>query len=159
MVTKDLFRQAWGKFATGITILTTMEPGGHVHGMTANGVASVSLEPFLILACIGHDRNTYPLVKNRKRFAISILAEEQRDLAEYYVRDPKERTGDAPANFRFTPAGSAIVEKCLAYMDCRVVSAHEAGDHTIFVAEVEEIGLDEGRPLVFFNGAYASLEN
>ena len=157
MADKEAFRKAWGKFATGVTVITTIQPDGKVHGMTANGVCSVSLEPLLVLACLGHNRNSYGLIKETRRFAISILHEYQQDIAEYYTRDPKDRTGDVEVPFRFTPQGSAVVEGSLAYMDCLVVAEHTAGDHTIFVAEVDEIGLEEGRPLLFFEGKFDNL--
>ena len=157
MADAQTFRQAWGKFATGVSIITTVEPDGHVHGMAANGIASVSLDPLLVLLCVGHNRNSYLLVKESRRFAISILSEGQRPIAEYYARRPDDRTGDVEVSFSFTGSGGAVVEDCLASMDCHVVSHHEAGDHTIFIAAVDEIDVRSGKPLIFFEGSYGRL--
>ncbi|MBI4298785.1 MAG: flavin reductase family protein [Chloroflexi bacterium] len=159
MVDKEAFRKAWSNFATGVTVITTIQPDGHVHGITANGVCSVSLEPPLVLACLGHNRNSYSLIKKRRRFAINILDESQQRIAEYYTRDSKDRFGDVEVAFRFTSQGSAIVEGGLAYMDCQVVAEHKAGDHTIFVAKVDEIGLKQGRPLLFFESGFHRLSS
>ena len=157
MADAQAFRQAWGKFATGVSIITTVEPDGQVHGMAANGIASVSLDPLLVLFCVGHNRNSYPLIRATRRFAISILNEGQRPIAEYYTRPPEKRTGDVEISFRFTESGAAVIDDCLASMDCHVVNEHTAGDHTIFIASVEEIDLQSGRPLIFYEGAYGRL--
>ena len=159
MPDKDEFRRAWGQFATGVTVVTTLEPDGQVHGMTANALCSVSLEPLLVLISVGHNRHTYPLIEANGRFGISILKEDQQSIAEYYTRDPKDRTGDVTVAIRFTGNGTALVDGCLAGMDCHMVSSHVAGDHTIYVAEVDEIGLGKGTPLIFHEGRYSSLGN
>lgn len=158
MVGADKFRQLWGKFATGVAVVTTIEPEGGVHGMTANGITSVSLEPLLVLVCVGHERQSYGLIKNTGRFAINVLSEEQKEIAEYYARFPDKRVGDVVPSFSFTKQGSAVLDGCLGSVDCRVVAAHEHGDHTIFVGEVEDIRVSEGKPLVFFEGKMGGLD-
>ena len=85
MVDSQAFRQAWGKFATGVSVVTSKERDGQIHGMAANGIASVSLEPMLDLVCVGHNRNSYEHIKDSGRFAINILAEDQRQIAEHYA--------------------------------------------------------------------------
>ena len=153
----QIFRQAWGEFATGVAVVTTIQPDGQVHGMAANGINSVSLEPPLVLVCVDHNRNTYPLIRSTRRFAINILSEDQQAIGENYSRPPEQRTGDAWESFSFTERGSAIVDKCLAWMDCHVVDEHVAGDHTIFIGEVDEIRVNSGRPLIFFEGEFGRL--
>lgn len=151
------FRQAWSQFATGVSVITTREADGHVHGMAANGICSVSLNPMLVMVCVDHRRQTYPLIKKTQRFAINILAEHQQAIAEYYARPPEKRTGDVEAPFNFTQRGAAVVDGCLAYMDCHVVQEVLAGDHTIFLGEVDEIQVNSGRPLVFYQSAFERL--
>ena len=151
------FRQAWGKFATGVSIVTTVRSDGDVHGMTANGINSVSLDPLLVLVCAGHTTTSYPLIRDSRRFAINILSEDQREIAEYYARPTDQKTGDMDIPLRMTERGSAIVEGSLAQMDCRVVTEHEAGDHTIFIGEVEEINVGDGRPLLFYEGRFGQI--
>ena len=153
----ESFRQAWSMFPTGVAVLTTIESNGHVHGMAANGINSVSLDPLLVLACVGHSRNSYSLVKEARRFAINILREDQQDIAEYYARPPEQRRGEAGASFSFTERGAAVLDGCLVSMDCHVVAEHVAGDHTIFIGEVDEIRSNPGKPLVFCEGEYSRL--
>ena len=157
MADAQAFRQAWGRFATGVSVVTTIEPNGQVHGMAANGINSVSLEPLLVLLCVDHNRNSYPLIKETGRFAINVLNEDQQAIAEYYTRPPERRTGDVNIAFSFTERGSAVVDNCLAMMDCHLVNEHEAGDHTIFIAEVDEIRVSSGSPLIFFEGKFGQL--
>ncbi len=152
------FRKAWGKFATGVSVVTTIQADGHVHGMAANGICSVSLEPLLVLVCVGHNRNSYPLIKESKRFCINILSEGQQAVAENYARPPAQRNPDFEVGFSFTERGSAKIEDSLAYMDCHVVQEVVAGDHTIFIGEVDEIRVNDGpQPLVFCEGGFYRL--
>ena len=144
-------------FATGVSIVTTRQPDGEVHGMAANGICSVSLDPPLVLVCVQHNRNTYPLVRGTGRFAINILREDQQYISRYYASPAEERQGQVDVRFSFTERGSATVEGCLAHMDCHVVDEHESGDHSIFIGEVDEIKVSSGRPLVFFGSAYRRL--
>ncbi len=151
------FREAWGKFATGVSIVTTVRADGEVHGMTANGINSVSLDPLLVLVCAGHSTTSYPMIKEARRFAINILSEDQRAVAEYYARPTDQKTGELDANFSRTERGAAVLDGSLARMDCRVVTEHIAGDHTIFIGEVEEIEVGSGRPLLYFEGRFNEL--
>ena len=151
------FRQAWGKFATGVSIVTTADSDGSVHGMTANGINSVSLDPLLVLVCAGHTTTSYPLIRDSRRFAINILSEDQQDIAEYYARPTDQKTGDLDIGISQTGRGGYVVDGSLAQMDCRVVTEHEAGDHTIFIGEVEEINVGDGRPLLFFEGRFGQI--
>lgn len=151
------FRQAWGKFATGVSIVTTADSDGSVHGMTANGINSVSLDPLLVLVCAGHTTTSYPLIRDSRRFAINILSEDQQAIAEYYARPTDQKTGDLDIAISRTERGGYIVDGSLAQMDCRVVTEHEAGDHTIFIGEVEEINVGDGRPLLFFEGRFGQI--
>ena len=152
------FRQAWGKFVTGVALVTSIERDGGVHGMCANGINSVSLEPLLVLVSVGHNRESHAFIKARRRFAINVLCDDQKAIAEYYALPPESRTGEIGASFTFTKQGSAILDGCLASMDCRVVSEYEAGDHTLFIAEADDIQVNSGRPLIFFQGTYESLD-
>ena len=154
MLDADTFRQAWRKFVTGVAVITTIEDGGTVHGMAANGIASVSLDPLLILISVGHERESNPLIKTSGRFAINILSDQHEEAAKYYGSPSDKRKGDPGIAFSFTATGSAVVPGCLAYMDCHVVNQHEAGDHTLFIAGVDELQVNSGSPLLFFDGGF-----
>ena len=157
MADAESYRKAWGTFATGVSVVTTMQPDGHVHGMAANGITSVSLEPLLVLVCVGLNRESYPLIASTRRFAISILGENQLQIAQYYARPPDQRHGDVEVSFSYTERGSAVVDDCLAYMDCHLVSEHTAGDHCLCIGGVDEVQVNSGRPLLFFEGKFGYL--
>jgi len=153
------FRQAMGAFATGVTIIT-VDLEGEVHGMTANAFTSVSLDPMLVLVCVDHSTRTHAHLHAKKRFGINVLGEDQRAISEYYARP--ERThehaeAEAGARFDRTGHGTPILHGALAYLECRLQTAEEAGDHTIFIAEVEDVVLSEGDPLLFFRGKYRKV--
>ena len=158
MVDAQQFRQLWGKFATGVAIVTTIKPDGQIHGIAANGITSVSLEPLLVLVRVGHERQSYGLIESTRRFAINVLSEDQKEIAEYYARPPEKRVGDVEPSFSFIEQGSAILEDCLGSVDCHVVDAHEHGDHTIFIGEVDDIRVSTGKPLIFFEGKMGGLD-
>lgn len=157
MDAQETFRQAWGKYPTGVSVVTSIEPDGSVHGMAANGINSVSLEPLLVLVCVGHNRNSYPLIKDAGRFAINILSQQQQQIASHYAMPMERRSPDFEVSFRFTESGSAFIDGSIASMDCLVVNEQVAGDHTIFIGEVEQIEVHQGEPLVYCEGNFARL--
>ncbi len=153
------FRKAMGAFATGVTIIT-VDLDGAVHGMTANAFTSVSLDPMLVLVCVDHTTRTHAHLYAKKRFGINVLCEGQRGISEYYARP--ERThenaeAEAGARFDRTRHGTPVLHGALAYLECRLQSAQDAGDHTIFIAEVEDVVLRGGDPLLFFRGKYRKV--
>ncbi len=148
-----------GCFATGVTIIT-VDLDGEVHGMTANAFASVSLDPMLVLVCVDHSTRTHAHLHAKKRFGVNVLCDDQRAISEYYARP--ERTHDQAeaevgARFDRTTRGTPMLHGSLAYLECRLHSSQEAGDHTIFIAEVEEVVINEGNPLLFFKGNYRKV--
>ena len=158
LVTPDEFRAALGRFATGVTVITVKTAEGGVHGMTANAFCSVSLRPPLVLVCVDHLAETYLHLRECRQFGVSVLKSDQDALSEFFA-DP-ERNPDSAyrlgIRYREMKSGRPVLEDALANMDCGVVDAHAAGDHTIFVAEVREVWLGEGEPLLYFRGRYAT---
>ena len=158
-LTASEFRKAMGTFATGVTIVTVDLDGG-VHGMTANAFASVSLDPMLVLVCVDHTTRTHAHLHAKKRFGINVLREDQRAISEYYARPEcthEHAEEEAGARFERTKHGTPMLQGSLAYLECRLHSAEEAGDHTIFIAEVEDVVVQEGEPLLFFRGKYREV--
>jgi flavin reductase (DIM6/NTAB) family NADH-FMN oxidoreductase RutF len=152
------FRRAMGCFATGVTVIT-VDQDGEVHGMTANAFSSVSLDPMLVLVCVDHRARTHAHLHARKRFGINVLAENQRAISEYYARasETHQHADQAGAHFDRTQHGTPVLHGALAYLECRLHSAQDAGDHTIFIGEVEELVVREGDPLLFFRGNYRKM--
>src|SRR5215813_9433694 len=153
------FRRALGHFATGVTVLTVEKQPGHVHGMTANSFASVSLEPPLISVCVDHRARLLRLLKEKQRFGVNVLKQDQRAISEYFAgleQNPEvqERLG---ISFHWTKEKSPLLENVLCQLSCKLSGLHVAGDHTIVIAEVESAKLSEGEPLLFYRGHYHGI--
>jgi flavin reductase (DIM6/NTAB) family NADH-FMN oxidoreductase RutF len=159
MVTQTDFRKALGSFATGVTVIT-VDYEGEVHGMTANAFSSVSLDPPLVLVCVDHRARTHAHLHARKRFGVNVLAETQQIISEYYARpaqDHRHAEQEAGAHFDRTAHGTPVLNGALAYLECRLHTAQDAGDHTIFIAEVEEVVVRGGDPLLYHRGEYRTI--
>jgi flavin reductase (DIM6/NTAB) family NADH-FMN oxidoreductase RutF len=154
------FRRAMGSFATGVTIIT-LDLDGEIHGMTANAFASVSLNPLLVLVCVDHQASTHAHLHAKKRFGINVLSHNQQAISEYYARPTRgheHAEDEAGARFERTSHGTPVLHGALAYLECRLNQEYEAGDHTIFIADVEDVVVREGEPLLFFRGHYHHVE-
>jgi flavin reductase (DIM6/NTAB) family NADH-FMN oxidoreductase RutF len=158
-VTQAEFRNAMGSFATGVTVIT-VDHESEVHGMTANAFTSVSLDPLLVLVCVDHRARTHTHLHARKRFGVNFLAENQKAISEYYaLPDPTHEHAEqeAGACFDRTQHGTPVLHGALAYLECRLHTAQDAGDHTIFIAEVEDVVVREGDPLLYFRAEYRKI--
>ena len=158
-LTSSDFRKAMGCFATGVTVIT-VDQGGEVHGMTANAFTSVSLDPMLVLVCVDYRARTHAHLHARKRFGVNVLRSDQQAVSEYYARSSEthQHAEEAGAHFDRTAQGTPVLRGALAYFECRLQRAEKAGDHTIFIAEVEEVVVGEGEPLLYFRGKYRDIE-
>jgi flavin reductase (DIM6/NTAB) family NADH-FMN oxidoreductase RutF len=150
------FRLACGQFATGVTVLTVERAPSQVHGMTANSVTSVSLEPLLILICVDQHAQLLPLLKKKKRFGVNVLKEDQQAISRYFAQTEENAKSEAELGirYRWTPSGIPLLEDALTHVACVVVASYVAGDHTIFLGEVESVEVFNGEPLLYFRGAY-----
>jgi flavin reductase (DIM6/NTAB) family NADH-FMN oxidoreductase RutF len=158
-VTQAEFRKALGCFATGVTVIT-VDHEGEVHGMTANAFTSVSLDPMLVLVCVDHRARTHAHLHSKKRFGVNVLAENHRAISEYYARlgqTHQHAEEEVGARFDRTAHGTPVLHDGVAYLECRLHTAQDAGDHTIFIAEVEDVVVREGDPLLFFHGEYRTI--
>lgn len=152
-----------GRFATGVTVVTL--PGEQPHGITVNAFSSVSLDPPLVLVCIDHGTRAYELLEGDggeavDGYCVNVLTADQRDLGEHFAdivdldRDPFEADPT-----RTEVSGAPVFEKALAYADCTVETAHEAGDHTIYVGRVESAATlnPEAEPVTFYDGEWGTI--
>ncbi len=157
-LTASDFRKAMGCFATGVTVITVDEDG-EVHGMTANAFTSVSLDPPLVLVCVDHRARTHAHLHARKRFGVNVLSSTQQAISEYYARSSEahQHAEAVGARFEHTAHGTPVLEGALAYLECRLHTAQPAGDHTIFIAEVEQVEVREGEPLLYFRSQYRAI--
>lgn len=145
-----LFRDAMGKFATGVTVLLT-ENDGVPHGMTANGFMSVSLDPKLVVISIGHKATFLEKVSQSKKFSVNILAEDQENYSRHFAGKPSEDVEFG------TLAELPVLPGAVAQVSCEVVSQYIEGDHTLFIGKVLDIHIQEKNPLLFYSGKYRKL--
>ncbi len=152
-------RDMMARFATGVSVVTARH-GPLLAGMTANAIASVSIEPPLMLASINRRSETHIAVLGGHAFAISVLAADQQWLADCFAQpttaEKLKRFCDAP--WHEAETGSPILDGALAYFDCRVADRHQAGTHTVFIGEVVAAGFrDDGEPLLWYGSRYRRI--
>ena len=158
MTSPDQLRQAMGKFATGVTVVGSLDYDGGIHGMTANALTSVSLLPPRLLVCIAQQNNTYRNVIQRGRFGISVLSAHQEAIAEYFARESHNRLGDVQIEWQLKDGGSPKIKDSLVFLECRVVTRYDQADHGIFVAEVDDIVTATGAPLLFYDSSFWAMD-
>lgn len=149
------FRQLLGRFATGVTVLTAVDAAGRPHGMTANSLSSISLEPPLVLVAIEKVAAMHPVITAAPRFVVNILTEGQEALSRRFARKDGDRFDGV--GFTLTPEGIPLFDGTLAHIECERAALHDAGDHTIVVGRVTGGTAREGRPLAYFRGGYTAL--
>jgi flavin reductase (DIM6/NTAB) family NADH-FMN oxidoreductase RutF len=154
-VDPPLFRQLLGRFATGVTVLTTRTPGGEPIGMTASSVASVSLDPPLVLASVDRRHDMHAALAAASHFVLNILAADQEALSRRFAADEPDRFQGV--GFHPNKQGIAVLEGVVAHIDCEKQSAIPAGDHTVFMGLVVGGSVTERRPLLYYRGGYAGL--
>lgn len=147
------FRSALGCFVSGVTIITT-EYEGQTHGMTANSFVSVSLNPPLILVAVDHRANMHHILPNSGRYGVSILAENQYPLSNHFAGRTVE--GLRPSFIR--KHNMPLIDGAAAYLVARLVEAHLAGDHMLYIGQVEFLEWCAARPLLFYSGQYRQLD-
>jgi flavin reductase (DIM6/NTAB) family NADH-FMN oxidoreductase RutF len=148
------YKAALGSFATGVTLATTAA-GTELHGVTASAVTSVSLEPPLVLLSIQNGTRMHTALRLSDNFALNILTAEQRDVALYFADSTLPHGTAAFSRFAFHVGhtGAPLLDGALAHVDCRIVEAHVAGDHTLYIGHVVYVDSSSGStPLIYFKG-------
>ena len=155
MLDSRALRNSLGRFATGVSVVTTTDPERGPMAMTVNSFAAVSLEPPLVLWSIQNTSECYDAFTQCDRYGISVLSQHQAHLSSRYARSHEHHIddGDCVAD----EVGVLLVSGAIATFSCRTVAIHEGGDHKIIVGEVEAFSEKDGEPLVFFGGAYRQL--
>jgi flavin reductase (DIM6/NTAB) family NADH-FMN oxidoreductase RutF len=149
------FRRCLGQFASGVTVVTTRDAAGQPQGLTASSFCSVSLEPPLVLVCVDNRLTARRAIEESRFFAVSVLAESQESISRRFAGGGADKfTG---IELVPGPSGALLVSGALCHLECRLVGAHPAGDHAIFVGEVERLEAAPGRPLVYHESGYHRL--
>ena len=155
MTSRDDFRTAMSKFATGVTVVTSLDDQGQPHSMTANSFTSVCLDPPTLLVCVAHGTHTYGYVERTGKFGINILGEEQEDLGAYFAKRPEDRTGDMKYGYTMAEGDVPLLNGSMVFFSCTVVDSHVYGDHTVYLGEVKEVRQNEdGEPLMFYRSRW-----
>jgi flavin reductase (DIM6/NTAB) family NADH-FMN oxidoreductase RutF/DNA-binding IclR family transcriptional regulator len=149
-------RQVLSTFVTGVTVITTRDAQGMPQGVTANSFNSVSLEPPLVLWSQALHARSFAAFQGAERFAVNILAEDQIAVSTRFAKAGEDKFG--PTATRPGLGGVPLIDGCSAHLECRRVAAHPAGDHMIFIGQVERIARTGRRPLAFGGGRYLSAQ-
>ena len=151
-----LYRQAWRRFPTGVSVVTTRSPDGAPYATTANALLSVSLEPPLLLLSVATGGNTCDYLRKEGCFGVNFLRGDHAKVADFYARAAPEERRTLPEAHRTHESGVALLDEALVGMVCHIEQTVEAGDHTLFVAAVAHVEVREGDALLFHEGRYGS---
>jgi flavin reductase (DIM6/NTAB) family NADH-FMN oxidoreductase RutF len=157
-VSQEDFRKVMGRFATGVTVVTTCD-GEHRLGITVNAFSSVSLDPPLILVSIEKTSYLHQMILRNGYFAVNILSEDQRDLSVCFAGHSKARRNFCDAASHTAVTGAPVLDDSLGWIDCRVENIFPGGDHSIIVGRVVALGASEGRPLLYQRGKYPKIKH
>ncbi|CAN5612077.1 flavin reductase family protein [soil metagenome] len=150
------FRRILGHWTTGVAVVSTVTEDGAPRGLTASAVASVSLQPPLVLVCVERRADTHEYISSAGFFSISILPQSAERIARRFAGDATDAKFDGIA-YHSEATGAPVLDDALAWIDCRVRFVHDGGDHTIFVGEVLAGDAREGEPLVYYRSGFNRL--
>jgi flavin reductase (DIM6/NTAB) family NADH-FMN oxidoreductase RutF len=146
------FRQALSQFATGVTVITTRLADGSFRGLTASSFNSVSLDPPLVVWSLALRSRSVAVFQSTERYAVNVLAYDQIELARRFSRPHADRFAGVP--FRLGAAAAPLIEGCVAWLECRHHALHPAGDHMLFIGQVDACAHQNIAPLVWHGGRY-----
>jgi flavin reductase (DIM6/NTAB) family NADH-FMN oxidoreductase RutF len=157
VVDSKTFRQISGFWATGVSVLTTVNKAGRYYGLTMNALTSLSLAPPLLLVCIDNKSETIKPLAESRVFAVSILKHEQKPIAQAFAKkgaEKFERTATVKGR-----SGAPLISGALATIECQVAKCIEGGDHTVIFGQIDHFEMGEGAPLIFYRGGYGRLRS
>jgi flavin reductase (DIM6/NTAB) family NADH-FMN oxidoreductase RutF len=154
-VTADEFRRACGRFATGVTIATVLDGQGAPHGLTVSSFTSVSLDPPLVLICLGHAVTVIDYFRKATHFGINVLTAEQRSLSDRFARKGLDRFDGL--EWERGACGVPLLPGVLAAIECRTHERFTSGDHDIFVGRMERMRVTDGAPLLYYASGYREI--
>lgn len=159
------YREVLTRFATGVTVVTTIEEtdgGSQPWGTTVNSFTGISLDPPLVMVSIGRERSIHPIIERTGRFGVNILGEDSQQLSDCFAGAPSPlpRSAFCNADYGLGKAGLPVLDQAIAYLSCEVDRVIAAGDHTMYLGLVIETGCrdETGWPLLYFRRRYLSIE-
>ncbi|MCA1590979.1 MAG: flavin reductase family protein [Acidobacteria bacterium] len=154
-ITQEQFRAALSRFASGVTVVTTKDAGGSLHGITVSAFCSVSLSPPMVLICIEQSTGSHNAFRESGFFVVNVLGSNQKEISERFASQMTEKFERVELTLNLD--GVPVLSGCLATLECRVKHAFEGGDHSIFIGEVEHCQVADGDPLIYFRSDYRAV--
>ena len=152
----DEFRQSLAAWPSGVTVLTSCR-GDRIHGMTVSDFSGASLSPPLVSVCCQLGSLTTDMIAESGCFAVNVLAEGQQELSNRFASKKLEHVRFESVSYRSGVTGSPLLDGAVVNLDCRVVAVYEAGDHVIYLGEIETTEVHDRSPLVYWNGGYRRI--
>lgn len=152
----DEFKRCMARWPSGVTILTT-RAGERIHGMTVSDFSGASLSPPLVSVCCNRESITTRLIAEAGCFAVNVLAADQQALSNRFASKKLEDVRFEGLEFERGPTGAPLIPGAVVNMDCRLVATHDAGDHVIYLGEIEAAQVHDREPLLYWDGAYRHL--
>ncbi|HYD85945.1 MAG TPA: flavin reductase family protein [Vitreimonas sp.] len=153
---EQAFRRAMSAFATGVTVVSAARADGRMSGITVNSLTSVSLQPRLLLWCLGDQSERYDLFAAAETWGVTVLSAGEQDLALRFARAEREGIDDGEAEIFF---GAPVLRAGLAHLACRTHDRRLAGDHLIIIGEVTGFRAKPGDALTFYRGLYGRADD
>jgi flavin reductase (DIM6/NTAB) family NADH-FMN oxidoreductase RutF len=155
--THPTLRQVMAGFPTGVTVVAASDDAGEPYGLTVSSFTSVSLEPPLVLVCIGHSSSSHDRLVETRTFVVNILASDQAPTALRFASEPSEGRF-AEVTWSLGPSGDPILQGAVAWLACTVVEVLSGGDHSILLGRVDASSTSERPALVFHRGRLTSTD-
>jgi flavin reductase (DIM6/NTAB) family NADH-FMN oxidoreductase RutF len=154
-ISREEFRAALGRFASGVTVVTTKDNSGKLFGITVSAFCSVSLEPPLILVCIEKDAGSHHAFEQSKSFVVNILHEGQQQVSNHFASHLEDKFSDV--EYSSGIGDLPVLTDALVNLECNLKYSYEGGDHTIYVGEVEKVSVRDENPLIYWHGNYREI--
>ena len=157
MIEPGIYKEVMASFPSGVTVVTTLDPEGNIAGITASAFSALSIDPALVLFCPNYASDTYPLLRDSKRFAIHLLSAEQQAEAYAFASKGKDKAGAIP--WQLSELGNPLLENATAIIECELWREYDGGDHAIIVGAVRNLILPSTPrpPMLYHRGKLSAL--
>ena len=155
-ITKEEFKDALSCFASGVTVVTTIDNDGELHGLTVSAFCSVSLDPPLVLICIDKGTGSYHAFEENGNFVVNFLNENQQNVSNQFASSVEDKFDGI--RHTLNEYDIPVLSDSLVNLECKLKNAYDGGDHTIFIGEIFKSKVRKGKPLVYCHGKYQELD-
>lgn len=157
MIEPGIYKEVMASFPSGVTVVTTLDPEGGIVGITASAFSALSIDPALVLFCPNYASDTYPILRDSKRFAIHLLSADQQALAYAFASKGKDKTKGI--EWHLSDLGNPLLNEATAIIECELWREYDGGDHAIIVGAVKNLILPEQSvtPMVYYRGKLGAL--